>query len=253
MAKRFMDNSIFEKQWFRKLPLRLKMVWFYLINKCNHAGIWECDVELLSFQIGEKYTLQEILEAFGDNIVRIDFDKYYITKFIEFQYGLPLNPNVKVHQSVLKILKKYNIESFIDSDMRNPLKTLKDNNKDKSMNIDTKKLNFANRVEKEVLDMNVNPKTIQDFIGYWTEHNTDGKILRYEQQDIFNIKRRMSTWLRNEEKFNKNNMTFQPADIDLEKKEARIEADYKEQQKRFKESGKDIASDEDRKKALGIN
>ena len=52
MAKRFMSNC-FEKKWFRELPIRLKIVWFYLINKCNHAGIWECDVDLLSFQIGE--------------------------------------------------------------------------------------------------------------------------------------------------------------------------------------------------------
>ena len=39
MAKRFMDNTIFDKSWYRKLPVRLKIVWFYLINKCNHTGL----------------------------------------------------------------------------------------------------------------------------------------------------------------------------------------------------------------------
>ena len=57
MAKRFMSNC-FEKKWFRELPIRLKIVWFYLLNKCNHAGILDdLDLDLLSFQIGEEYTL----------------------------------------------------------------------------------------------------------------------------------------------------------------------------------------------------
>ena len=79
MAKRFMDNTVFERQWFRQLPIKLKIVWFYLINKCNHAGIWECDIDLLSFQIGKEYTLKEILEAFGNNIIELGDNKYYLT------------------------------------------------------------------------------------------------------------------------------------------------------------------------------
>ena len=78
MAKRFMDTDLWNKKWFRELPVRLKIVWFYLINKCNHAGIWECDIDLLSFQIGENYTLKEILEAFGDNLKEIGDNKIFI-------------------------------------------------------------------------------------------------------------------------------------------------------------------------------
>ena len=249
MAKRFMDNSIFEKQWFRKLPIRLKVVWFYLINKCNHAGIWECDIDLLSFQIGEEYTLKEILEAFGDNIVELGDNKYYLTKFISFQYGLPLNPNVKVHQSVIKLLEKYCIE------LDNPLLSVKDKDKDKDKgkDIETRKLCFAKRVEKEVFDMHLDPQMLKDFIEYWTEHNDGGSVLRYEQQSIFNIRKRMSTWKKNDKKFN-SNLTFQAAtDEDIAKKEERIEADYKAQQERFKKESDDVATDDDRKKALGID
>ena len=212
MAKRFMDNSIFEKQWFRKLPIRLKVVWFYLINKCNHAGIWECDIDLLSFQIGEEYTLKEILEAFGDNIQKLGDNKYYLTKFISFQYGLPLNPNVKVHQSVIKLLKKYNIE------LDKGYVSIKDKDKDKGKDIKTRQECFAKRVEKEVFDMHLDPQMLKDFIEYWTEHNDGGSVLRYEQQSIFNIKKRMSTWVKNSKRFSNN--TFQPLEEDLEKKEA---------------------------------
>ena len=247
MAKRFMDNTIFDKSWYRKLPVRLKIVWFYLINKCNHAGIWECDVDLLSFQIGDEYTLEEILEAFGDNLKEIGDRKIYITKFIEFQYGLPLNPKVKVHHSVLKLLDKSGIE------LANPLVSVKDKDKDKGKDINVRLKEFADRVEKEVFDMHLDPQMVKDFIEYWTEHNTDGRVLRYEQKSIFNIRKRMATWKKNAVKFNSNSKFPVLSDDDIAKREARIEADYKAQQQKFKEANNnDVASDDDRKKALGI-
>ena len=246
MAKRFMDNSIFEKQWFRELPVRLKIVWFYLINKCDHAGILnDLDVGLLSYQIGDNYTINEILEAFNDNIEQIGENKFYLTKFCKFQYG-ELNPNVKVHKSVIKLLDKHNIE------LDNPLVSVKDKYKDKGKDINTKKEEFAKRVEKEVFDMQIDPNMIKEFIEYWTEHNDGGRVLRYEQQSIFNVRKRMSTWVKNSKKFN-SNMKFQPAsDEDIAKREARIEADYQEQQKRFRDAEKNVADEKDRRKALGL-
>ena len=246
MAKRFMDNSIFEKQWFRELPVRLKIVWFYLINKCDHAGILnDLDVGLLSYQIGDNYTIDEILEAFNDNIEQIGENKFYLTKFCKFQYG-ELNPNVKVHKSVIKLLDKHNIE------LDNPLVSVKDKDKDKGKDINTKKEEFAKRVEKEVFDMQIDPAMIKEFIEYWTEHNDGGRVLRYEQQSIFNVRKRMSTWVKNSKKFN-SNMKFQSAsDEDIKKREERIEADYQEQQKRFRDADKNVADEKDRRKALGL-
>ena len=245
MAKRFMDTDLWNKKWFRELPVRLKIVWFYLINKCNHAGIWECDIDLLSFQIGdfnEPYILEEILEAFGDNLQEIGDNKIFITKFCSYQYGLPLNPNVKVHQSVIKLLNKHSIE--LDKSSVSV--------ENKTISVKDKKEEFAKRVEKEVFDMNLDPNMIKEFIEYWTEHNDGGRVLRYEQQSIFNVRKRISTWKKNSKKFN-SNMKFQSAsDEDIKKREERIEADYQEQQKRFKEADENTASDEERKRELGL-
>ena len=181
MAKRFITTSMWEKPNWRKLPVRLKVVWFYLINKCDHAGILnDLDVGLLSYQIGDNYTIDEILEAFNDNIEQIGENKFYLTKFCKFQYG-ELNPNVKVHKSVIKLLDKHNIE------LDNPLVSVKDKDKNKAKDINTKKEEFAKRVEKEVFDMHLDPNMIKEFIEYWTEHNDGGRVLRYEQQSIFNI------------------------------------------------------------------
>ncbi len=245
MAKRFITTSMWEKPNWRKLPVRLKVVWFYLISKCNHAGIWECDIDLLSFQIGEDYTLDEIMEAFGSQIVELGDNKFFLSKYISFQYGV-LNPSVRVHQSVIKLLKKYNIQ-YEYSEL-----SVKDKDIDKVKDVDTKKKEFAKRVEKEVINMKLDPVMIKEFIEYWTEHNDGGHVLRYQQQSIFNVRKRMSTWVKNSKKFN-TNMKFQSAsDEDIAKREARIEAEYQEQQKRFKQADNNTASDEERKKELGL-
>ena len=242
MAKRFITTDMWEKPNWRKLPVRLKVVWFYLISKCNHAGIWECDIDLLSFQIGESYTLEEIMKAFNTQIVELGDNKYFLSKYISFQYGV-LNPNVKVHQSVIKLLKKYNIQ------YEYPELSVKDKDKDISKNIKTRKSDFALRVEKEVSDMKVAAKDIQDFISYWSEHNTDGRVMRFEKQDIFNVKRRMQTWIKNSLKFQS---TFQPSNEDIAAKEEQLEKEYQDQQRRLREADANVATDDDRKKALGI-
>ena len=98
----------------------------------------------------------------------------------------------------------------------------------------------------------IDPNMIKEFIEYWTEHNDGGHVLRYEQQSIFNVRKRMSTWVKNSKKFN-SNMKFQPAsDEDIQKREQRIEADYQQQIKKFKEADENTASDEERKRELGL-
>ena len=240
--KRLMDCNIWSKQNFRQLEPKLKLAWFYLITNCDHAGIFEIDMDLMSFKIGESYTLDEVQKSFDKHIVDLGDSKWFLPAFIEFQYGLPLNPNVKVHLSVIKLLGKYGI------DLGNSYEAV--NNKDKDKSIDTRKKAFVKRVDKEIVGMGVNPQLQKEFIDYWSEHNDGGKVMRYEQQPIFNIKRRINTWIKNSKKFNSN--TFQPLEEDLEKKEARIQADYKAQQERFKEADNNVADDDERKKALGL-
>ena len=247
--KRFMDADIWQKANFRKLEPKLKLAWFYLLSNCSHSGIYEVDIERMSFDIGQSYTLDEVKKSFEKHITDIGDSKWFIHSFIKFQYGEELNPNVRVHQSVIKQLKKYDIDlAKTDKGLKD-----KDKGKDKSKDIKVRLKEFADRVEKEVFDMHLDPQMVKDFIEYWTEHNTNGSVLRYEQQSIFNIRKRMSTWKKNDKKFN-SNLTFQAAtDEDIAKREARIEADYKAQQERFKEADNNVADDEERKKALGID
>lgn len=123
MAKRFTDTSKWGKPFFQDLSPKLKLVWIYLCDNCDHAGIWDLNLKLLSFQIGFEVTLAD-LNAFGDK-VSIEGDKVLIPSFVDFQYGV-LNPSNRVHQSVIMRLEKYQNKPLIS-----PLQGAKDKDKDK--------------------------------------------------------------------------------------------------------------------------
>ncbi|MDA3814937.1 MAG: hypothetical protein PF549_01055 [Patescibacteria group bacterium] len=46
---------------------------------------------------------------------------------------------------------------------------------------------------------------IMKFISYWTERNKSGTKQRWEMEKTFEVKRRIGTWLSNNQKFNKSN------------------------------------------------
>ena len=109
IAKRFTDSEKWNKQWIRELPPNMKLFWFYLLDNCDHAGIYNVDIKLANFQIGVRgLTEEKILETFNRKILPFKSGKWFIPKFIEFQYG-DLNESNRAHLSVIKILKKYKL------------------------------------------------------------------------------------------------------------------------------------------------
>jgi hypothetical protein len=108
VAKRFTESTKWKKLWIRKLDPKYKLFWFYLLDNCDHAGIYDADIESASFHIGIEYDKEEILEVFNRKIVPFKKDKWFIPKFVEYQYG-ELNENNRAHLSVINILTKYNL------------------------------------------------------------------------------------------------------------------------------------------------
>lgn len=88
MAKRFTDSAKWDKVWFRKLKPVHKCLWIYICDRCDHAGIWEVDLETASYFIGEKLTIEEILVAFEKQFIELNSgSKWLIKDFLIFQYG----------------------------------------------------------------------------------------------------------------------------------------------------------------------
>lgn len=114
MAKRFITTEIFADPWFMDLPSKYKLFWIFLIASCNHAGIWMVNYKLAAYYCGDHLEPSECERIMRERIIKIDDGKYwFIPKFIEFQYGTELKENNPATKSVIKLLQKYELFSFL--------------------------------------------------------------------------------------------------------------------------------------------
>jgi hypothetical protein len=86
MAKRFTDSSKWNDNWFSNLTNEQKLTWIYILDTCDHSGIWEKNLKVLNFHIGSTFVEGELQEIFSGKFIEIN-DKWFIPKFIKFQYG----------------------------------------------------------------------------------------------------------------------------------------------------------------------
>ena len=200
MAKRFIDTKIWDKAWFRKLSTKNKLVWIYLLGKCDHAGIWDADWELAEFIIGESVTYDELPDVIKDKMEYIEGeDQYFIPSFIDFQYG-ELKAHSKPHMSVIKRLNEKHLKirglervtiTPKDKDkVKNKVK-VKDKKKDKEAEFSRKSFIIAQ-------ELGINDSMLKDFVSYWTESNEGGFKMKFEMQKTFDIKRRLQRWHKND-------------------------------------------------------
>lgn len=154
------DTDKWKKRFLRELKPQHKLLWFYILDDCNHAGIWDVDIEVASIRVGEELIYDMLPQAFLDKIVIFDNgDKWFIPEFIDFQYG-ELNPNSNVHKSVIALLEKYNLEGYMKGS-QGVQSTL--NNKDKDKDIVKVKAKVKRFVKP----------TIEDIFNYCSEREND--------------------------------------------------------------------------------
>lgn len=105
--KRFTETTKWRDVWHRRLTTTQKCLWSYLCDICDHAGIFEFDEEVCSFDISAKVKLSD-LESLGDRVRHLYEKKWIIVKFIQFQYG-KLSPECKPHKPVYAALEKHDL------------------------------------------------------------------------------------------------------------------------------------------------
>ena len=152
MAKRMTDTDKWKKRFLRELKPQHKLLWFYILDDCNHAGIWDVDIEVASIRIGETLVYDMLPQEFLNKIEIFDNgDKWFIPDFIEFQYG-ELNPNSNVHKSVIALLDKYNLQGYLKGSQALP-EGVQDKDKDKDIvKVKSKVKRFVKPTIEEVAD-----------------------------------------------------------------------------------------------------
>lgn len=131
MAKRLTDTEKWNMAWFRTLSPRLKAINDFLCDSCDYAGIWDIDLQAISFFINDTdelghlvpVTFSDIEKAMNGKVEYIGTDKMFFEGFVTFQYKLDelvdLNVNNKVHNNVIERLIKYGIitlDFFVQQD-----------------------------------------------------------------------------------------------------------------------------------------
>ena len=258
MAKRFIETDLWKKKWFRKLPTNVKLFFFYILTNCDHAGMYDVDLELAEFQIGMEKDKDNILKYIGEHIEIIKDDKWFIKKFPEFQYGV-LNPKVKAHASVIKILEKNNcLKGFSNS-----LQRVQDKDKDKVKNkkkenkvefheildiktddnrLEIRRIKFINELNKE-FHTKYTKELRRAFFDYWTEPNKSKTKMRFELEKTWDTGRRLARWANNS--FNKQeDIRSYDGDVELKKSQ--------QLKKKMDEVAKDAADPDDIKQILGV-
>jgi len=103
MAKRLTDSTKWNDNWYSNLPMDIKLVWNYLLDTCDHAGVYKVNLKLLRFQTDCERTETEIIEYLKERIY-IKGDKWFIPKFITFQYKNFFTSNTPAIKSARELL-----------------------------------------------------------------------------------------------------------------------------------------------------
>jgi hypothetical protein len=183
MAKRFTDTEKWKKPFIRGLQGAYKLLWLYICDDCDHAGIWQVDMEVAAIRIGEKIDLKEAIKSFDEKIIIIDKgNKWFIPSFLEFQYPSGLNSDNRAHNSVIILLEKYNLRISKNKPLISPLEGSMDMDMVKDMDKDMvkgeKKVKFKENIlltqkEHSQLVAEFGEKYVIDFYEYLSAYKIE--------------------------------------------------------------------------------
>lgn len=130
MSKRFTETQKWDDPWFFELKSNEKLLWIYILDRCDYAGILQVNIPMLNFCIGSNFTIEEIKNILKNRIYVFNKESFFIKKFIDYQYGV-LNENNRVHNSVIELLKRKGLFKVYRQSLNRPKDKDKDKEQDK--------------------------------------------------------------------------------------------------------------------------
>jgi hypothetical protein len=113
MAKRFTATEIWGEDWFLEMDNEYKLFWFYMLSKCDHAGVWKPNKKTFENAAGVKINLEKALGMFNADKERIFVThkkNWWVVDFFVFQYGTVFNISNPLHDSIYKVYNQEDID-----------------------------------------------------------------------------------------------------------------------------------------------
>ena len=107
--KRLTDTAKWQNPWFRKLPTKYKLLFLYLLDNCDNAGVIHVDLDVFKFFLKEKFCLDELKKHFVEKITFLAKDKIIINSFIGFQNGEILASSHPMSKHITKELTRHGL------------------------------------------------------------------------------------------------------------------------------------------------
>lgn len=133
MAKRLTDTEKWNDDWYISLCNDYRIIWQWLLDNCNHAGICKRSIRLLNLMCNTSISEAELIIIMEGRVVS-NGNNWFIPKFLKFQYA-SLHSNRPVIISVIKELEKHNLVIMIPESFGNDYLIIKDKSKDKDKDI----------------------------------------------------------------------------------------------------------------------
>lgn len=133
MAKRLTDTEKWNDDWYISLSNDYRIIWQWLLDNCNHAGICKRSIRLLNLMCNTSVLEKDLVLAMDGRVIIVE-NNWFIPKFLKFQYA-SLHSNRPVIISVVKELEKNNLIQFIPESFGNDYLIIKDKRKDKDKDI----------------------------------------------------------------------------------------------------------------------
>ncbi len=148
MPKRFTDTSMWHEDWIIGLDPEYIMLWIYIKDNCDHAGIWKPNKKFIEIITKAEIDLEKAFKLFNEDkqrLIELKNGRWLLVDFFVFQYGRIMNLNNRVHRSIYELWGQngVNLESIRGQvEVRDGVK---DKDKDKE-----KEKEKENKEEKEV-------------------------------------------------------------------------------------------------------
>jgi len=130
MAFRFSNTDKWQDTWFSDLKPLSKLLFMYLCDQCDVAGIFQINIKVMAFEIGtDKQTIEKALKEVDSRILYSKDEKFlFIKNFLKHQRNYPFNEKNSAHTPIIKRLDSYkelfgfqNIEQFFNRGVDPPL------------------------------------------------------------------------------------------------------------------------------------